>query len=82
MVTKIDFASVSYIIGILSVGFAFFSPLSGLVLGIIGLVQSNKNKVKKAKNMNIAGIVLSLILMIYLIWISIYLGETGLLPVQ
>ena len=66
MAEKIDFASVGYALGILSIIFAFTTTysLGGLVTGIVGLVQSNKAKSKKAKKLNILGIVLSIIFFI------------------
>ena len=58
---KIDLASISYILGILSIVFAFFNQGAGLVLGIIGLVHSKRNNVPEAKRLCTIGIVISLI---------------------
>ena len=65
MADKIDLASVTYVLGILSIVFAFFSSWAGLVLGIIGLVQSKKQNVPKAKLLNKIGIILSIILIVF-----------------
>ena len=61
---KINFSQTSYIFGIVSIVMALFTPLLGLVFGIIGLVQSSKQKTeisRLAKKLNIIGIVLSII---------------------
>jgi len=78
MAEKIDLASVSYVLGILSIVFAFVSPLAGLVLGIIGLVQSNKYKLGRSKKLNIIGIILSIIFIIISIIAIIYSVSNGL----
>ncbi len=55
---------VSYAFGILSIVFAFFNSTAGLVIGIIGFVQAKKQKddlSKKARKLNIIGIILSAI---------------------
>ncbi len=82
MVGKIDLGSISYVLGILSIVFAFFNPFAGLVLGIIGLMQSNKLKIKKAKKLNIIGIVLSAIFCILQVVLQILTltGGSGLFP--
>ena len=77
MTEKIDLKPVSYAFGILSIVFAFFSPFAGLVLGIVGLIQSNKLKFLKAKRLNILGIVLSVIFSILQIIVQ-YLDLSGL----
>ena len=61
---KIELGTVAYVLGILSIVFAFFSPLAGLVLGIVGLVQSKRQRVGKAKKLNTIGIILSAIFVI------------------
>ena len=61
---------VAYILGILSIVFALFNYPVGIILGVIGLVHNKKEKSKKAKIMNLVGIVLSIIflgLAIYLV---------------
>jgi len=82
MAEKIDMKSVSYVLGILSIVFAFFSPFAGLVFGIIGLVQSNKLKFQKAKRLSIIGIVLSAIFSIIQIFLQFYslTNINGLFP--
>ena len=62
---KINFPQTSYIFGIISIVMALFTPLLGLVFGIIGLVQSSKQKTdisRLSKKLNIIGIVLSIII--------------------
>jgi len=61
---KINFSQTSYIFGIVSIVMALFTPLLGLVFGIIGLVQSARQKTdisRLSKKLNIIGIVLSII---------------------
>ncbi len=62
---QINFPQTSYIFGIVSIVMALFTPLLGLVFGIIGLVQSAKRKTdvsRLSKRLNIIGIVLSIII--------------------
>jgi len=82
MAEKIDMKPVSYVLGILSIVFAFFSAFAGLVFGIIGLIQSNKLKLQKAKRLNIMGIVLSAIFSIIQVYLQIQIltGGSGLFP--
>jgi len=66
---------VSYILGILSIVFAFFTPVAGLVLGIIGYSMSKKHKGglgKRAKKFNVIGIILSVIILIISTVVVIY----------
>jgi len=61
---QVNFSQTSYIFGIVSIVVALFTPLLGLVFGIIGLVQSAKQKTdvsRLSKKLNIIGIVLSVI---------------------
>ena len=63
----------SYILGIVSLILAFFSPLPALILAIIGLVQSSKPKNKvsqKGKILNICAIIISIIFIIIALLIS------------
>lgn len=64
MTDKKNLNSISYIFGVLSVIFAFFVPGAGVVLGIMGLIQSNKIKSRQAKRLSIIGIVLSILFVI------------------
>ncbi|MEM3091481.1 MAG: hypothetical protein QXX55_00450 [Candidatus Pacearchaeota archaeon] len=73
--TKIDVNSIAYMLGVLSIVFAFFQPFAALVLGIIGLIQSNKTKYEKAKKFNTIGIILAIVFII----ISIVIFVTPLL---
>ena len=75
---------VSYVFGIISIVMAFFNSPAGLVFGIIGLVQAKKQKTelsKKAKKLNIIGIVLSGVLLIASVIATYYLAQNmGTLP--
>lgn len=61
---KIDLASVSYVLGILSIVLAFFNPVAGLILGVIGFVHSKKNNVPEARRLNVIGIVIGLVFIV------------------
>ena len=78
MVEKIDFRSVSYVLGILSIVFAFVSPLAGLILGIIGMVQAKKQRAVRAKRLNVIGIILSVIFLIISAVALIYTAASGI----
>ncbi len=75
MVDKISSSSVGYLFGILSIVFAFFTPLAGIILAIIGLVKIRGEKSeesRKAKKMNILGLVLGIIVLAATISVTIY----------
>lgn len=60
----LDLILVGYVFGIISVVLAFFTPLAGLVFGIVGYVHSRKTKEvlgKKSRILNIVGMILSVI---------------------
>ncbi len=72
---------VSYVLGILSIVFAFFAPFAGLILGIIGYSQSRKHKGglgKRAKKFNIIGIILSVIMIIISAVVMFYTVLNGI----
>lgn len=67
----------NYIIGIIALVLAVFSPVSGFVLGIVGLVRTGKNKdamSKKARKLNVIAVVIGFILLA----VSITLTVIGL----
>ena len=78
MSDKIDLASVAYVLGILSIVFAFFSPLAGLVLGIVGMVQSKRHGVARARKLNMIGIILSVIFIIISVLFLIFAANSGI----
>lgn len=56
---------ISYILGLISLVIAFFTPLAGAILGIIGLVQNKKEDTllsKRAKILNIIAIVIGAVM--------------------
>jgi heme/copper-type cytochrome/quinol oxidase subunit 2 len=70
-----DFSEVSYVFGIMSVVLAFFTPLAGFIFGIIGIVQSKKQKTplsEKGKKLSIIGVIISIVLFITLIAIAYF----------
>ena len=65
--TSLDKPTISYVLGILSIVFGILKPDAGLVLGIIGLIMSSKERnslEKKAKTLSIIGIIVSIIILI------------------
>jgi len=69
---KGDFGIVVYIMGILSIVTAFFQPLQGIILGIIGLSLGNKDKSyfsARGKMFSKIGIILSIIILLVVLWI-------------
>ena len=72
-----DFSQISYVLGVISVVMAFFVPISGAVLGIVGIVHSKNQKTelsKRAKNLSIAGIIISIVMLVVNAIITAYLG--------
>lgn len=69
--------SAGYVLGILSIVFAFFNSFAGLVIGIIGYSQGKKGNDKRAKKLSIIGIVLSIIF-IALMVVSLFIWEGAL----
>ena len=64
----------AYVLSIVALVLAFFNPIPGLILGIIGLVQSvkHKNKVsQKAKIMSIVAIIISIVFIVIALIISL-----------
>ena len=63
-----------YILSIAALVFAVVTPIAGLVLGIVGLVQTNKEKspmAKKGKVMSIIAIIVSAILLVMVLLITL-----------
>ena len=79
MSEKIDFASVSYVLGILSIVFAFVSSwgIGGIVLGIIGLTLNKRVGSKSARKMSLIGLVLGIIIFLINVIATYYLVSTG-----
>ena len=80
-----DLSVVSYVLGILSIVFAFLTPAAGLILGIIGFIQSKKLKTslgRKARKFNTIGIILSVIILIISTILIFYSIAKGISPAQ
>lgn len=78
MAEKNDLSVVSYTIGIISIVMSILAPLtlSGVVFGFIGLLQTKNNKSevsKKAKKLNIIGIILGILTFIFFHYIIRFL---------
>ncbi|MEX2016955.1 MAG: hypothetical protein WD876_00585, partial [Candidatus Pacearchaeota archaeon] len=74
---KGDFSHVSYTLGIISIVLAFFSPIAGLILGVVGVVQSRKSKGSLSaigKTLSTIGIIVSVIMIIFMIIVATYTG--------
>ena len=65
-----NFSEISYVFGVMSIVLAFFTPLAGLIFGILGIVQSQKQKTQlaeRARKLSIIGIILSIVLFIVIV---------------
>lgn len=74
---KHDFSEISYVIGVVALVFSFISPLAGIVFGILGLTHSNKQKTnlsQRAKNLSIAAIVVSVVILLLVLFLMPALG--------
>ena len=77
---KGDYDTIAYTLGLVSIVLAFFTPAAGIVLGIVGLVQSKKQSseiAKKAKKLSKIGIVLGIIVLVISIVVTIYFTAQG-----
>jgi hypothetical protein len=66
---------VAYILGIVSLVLAFFQPLPGIIIAIVGLVQNKKDKSKTAKMLNILAIIFGIAMIILFMVLSKYLAS-------
>lgn len=80
MVEKKYFGVVSYTLGVISIVMAFFTPLAGLIFGVIGFKLNKKQKKENrdSRKLNLIGIVLGAVLSILQIALAIYFTVTGL----
>ncbi|HLC78606.1 MAG TPA: DUF4190 domain-containing protein [Candidatus Nanoarchaeia archaeon] len=75
---KEDTGNSSYVLGIISIVFAFFSPLAGLILGVVGFNLSKGQAgmlAKRGKKLSQIGIVISIIVLIVTIVVAIIASE-------
>ncbi len=82
-----NFGVVSYTLGIVSIVTALLTSfgLGGIIFGVIGLVQSKKQKTdlsKKAKKLNTIGLILGIIMFIISLITTIYLTIKGVSNLQ
>lgn len=64
---KEDFSVAAYTVGVISIVLAFIQPLAGLILGIVGIFLSRRQKTmlsKRAKTLSIIGLVISVIVFV------------------
>lgn len=71
---KLDSNVVGYIMGVISIVMAFFTPLAGLIFGIVGLVKSSKTKYKQGMKLNLIGVIASSLVFIGLIIVTYVIG--------
>jgi predicted small integral membrane protein len=77
----VDLSQATYLLGVLSIVFGIFIPTIGLILGIVGLVKNrklNSNLSRKAKMLNTAGIVVSVLVMVLFLYLSYQAGGTSI----
>lgn len=80
MKEKGELETIAYLLGIISIVLAFFQPLPALILGIIGFIHAKKQKTplaKKAKKLNLLGIVISIIIIALTMGLAAYLTLKG-----
>ncbi len=76
-----DLSFVNYTIGLISLVLAFFQPFPGLILGIIGLVQSKKEKTELSKlggKLCVWSIIVSIIVIVITVVFMVYAYQKGL----
>ena len=72
-----DFSQVAYVLGVISIVMAFFVPIAGIVLGIVGIVYSKKQKSElsdRAKRLSTIGLIIAIIMFAINILLTVYLG--------
>ena len=74
---KIDLESISYVMGLLSIVLAFFSPFAGLIIGIIGYSQAKKKNFTEARRLNAVGMILSVVVVLLIVVGVIFFGDGG-----
>lgn len=78
----INYPLVSYIIGIVAIVQAFISPLSGIILSIIGLIlskRSSSNLSKLGKKFNLIALIIGIVIFILSIILSFSASQLGLM---
>jgi len=70
---KLNFEIPAFVLGIIAIVQAIFSPLVGVIFGVIGLVLAYRQKTvlsKRAKTLNWVGIVIGVILFVLVLVLS------------
>ncbi len=76
-------SSPGFLLGVISVILAVFSPVGGIIMGIVGLVFSRKKVYPEAKSgrvLNVIGIVLGIIMFILNVTLNLVLFYGGMFP--
>lgn len=79
MAEKSDSALVSYVLGIVSIVMAFFQPLAGIILGIIGIKQSSRGDgdlAKRGRKLSKIGIWIGVIIFVLILAFTTYVAYT------
>jgi len=76
-----DFSIIAYMFGIVSIVLAFFTPAAGIVFGIIGIIQSKRQKTSlsaRAKKLSTIGLALSIILLVVSLVLATYFAYNNI----
>jgi heme/copper-type cytochrome/quinol oxidase subunit 2 len=76
-----EYGEVAYILGIVSLVFAFISPVAGLIIGIIGFSHGKKEKTalaERGKKLSRLAIIISIIILAITIAVAVYTGVSSL----
>jgi len=76
-----DFSEVGYVLGIVSIVLAFFQPLAGIIIGVIGFSHSRKHKEglsKRARTLNIIAIIVGIVILAVLTILTYVLKSSGI----
>jgi len=71
----IPFGLISYVLGIVAIVEAFFSPFAGIVLSIIGIAFSKKENSdfsRKGKKLNLIALIVGIIVLILTVLVAYY----------
>lgn len=85
---KSDSGNASYVLGIVSIVLAFFTPLAGLIFGIIGMnIGKNTSSpiAQRGVKLSKIGLIISIIMLVIVVAVPLLFGSSGIVdtfPVQ
>ena len=84
-IKKEELSIISYVMGVISIVMAFLTSfgLGGIIIGIIGLIQSKKQKTelsKKAEKLNLIGLILGIVVFILYFTLYVFYYQSNLVP--